>query len=193
MFLAARRVRLFALWTVVSLTCISAGAYAQTAEKPAEPPPQLPSSGTDVADPEVPPALEAPPPPPPEAEAEAPAPTTYEIETDDTDSVPEENVHWKMQSPVTFGAGLVIGGVGFLGLVTGIGFRYGGGDATCPDCPLTDTQTKGVALMLTGGLAFVVGGVMVWYGARPVRAEPWAKAIPAVGVGVGNVKLKWAF
>lgn len=171
-----------------------AAAKSAADEKKGEPLPELPPSNA-IGDPEVPPALEAPPPPPPpEAEAPPPpeVPTTYEVEEDD--SIPEDQVHTKMASPTTFGFGLLIGGAGFVGLVTGTGLRYGGGDATCPDCPLTDTQAQGLGLMVVGGLSLVIGGVMVWYGARPVPDRPtWAKAIPAVGVGPGSVRMRWTF
>ncbi len=187
----------FGPWLVGCLSAaalvVGADRNALADEPKAEALPQLPPSNT-AADPEAKDTFEEPPPPPEPATEELPAPppTSYEVEEDD--SIPAEQLETKMASPFLFGVGLVVGGAGFIALLAGTGLRYGGGDATCPECELTSDQTTGLLMMIGGGTLAITGGLMMVYGARPEPDKPaWAKAIPAVGVGPGNIRMRWTF
>jgi hypothetical protein len=130
------------------------------------------------------PAAMADEPPPPPAPA---GPTTFVVEQR---SLGEPTT--RMASPVMFGIGAALGGLGLISFGTGY-FVYK--DAPdCNDCPGSEKQGLGTGFMVGGIAGLVVGLPLAIIGARQVPDTPaWARAMPMVFVSPRGGALRWTF
>lgn len=99
----------------------------------------------------------------------------------------------RMASPVMFGVGAALGGLGLISFITGYALYKDAPD--CTSCPGSEKVGMGTGFMVGGAIGVIVGLPLTFIGARQVPDEPsWARFAPKrVFISPRGGSLQWAF
>lgn len=98
----------------------------------------------------------------------------------------------RMTSPVLFGIGATLAGMGLISAIAGYAVYKDAPD--CNDCPGSEKHGLGAGFIIGGSLGVLIGLPLAFIGARQVPDSPsWAKALPEVYLAPRGGTLRWTF